>query len=147
MDVFGGSPSSQLNKTITDMKEKFAEQLDSHVNLIGINYSKIVKLDEKFTNELGLHTNLITANDEKISSFNDRVLANEMQIIRLGTIGSVQVTDKYFLENNNKIESCIESIEDVNKYIKDLKVSLAHAYARIIILEDRFAENSKQSDP
>jgi len=55
------------------------------------------------------------------------------------------VTDKYILENNNKIESCIESIEDVNKNIKDLKVSLAHVYARIIILEDRFAENWKQS--
>jgi len=57
------------------------------------------------------------------------------------------VTDKYILENNNKIDSCIESIEDVNKNIKDLKVSLAHVYARIIILEDRFAENWKQSEP
>jgi len=129
------------------MREKFAKELDSYVNLIEINYSKIVKLDEKFANELSLHTNLITVNGKKISSLDDRVLANEMQIIRLGTIGSVQANDKYFLENNNKIESCIESIDDVNRYIKDLKVSLAHAYAKIIILEDRFAENSKQSDP
>ena len=96
MDVFGGSPSSQLNKTISDMKEKFDEELVSHVNLIGINYSKSAKLDEKFTNELGLHTNLTTVNDKKISSFNDRVLANEMKIIRLGTIGSVLANDKYF---------------------------------------------------
>jgi len=60
------------------MKEKFVEELDSHVNLIGINYSKITKLDEKFTNELGLHADLVTVTDTKISSFNDRVLANEM---------------------------------------------------------------------
>jgi len=127
------------------MKEKFAEELGSHVNLIEINYSKIAKLDEKFTEELVVHTNLITANDKKISSVVDRVLANKMQIIRLGTVGSVSVTDKYFSENNNKIESCIESIEDINKYIKDSTASLALAYARIIILENRFAEN--QSTP
>jgi len=52
----GGSPSSQSNKTITDMKERFAEELESNVNLFGINFSKIAKLDEKCTNELGLHT-------------------------------------------------------------------------------------------
>lgn len=90
MDVFGGSPASQLNKTIVDMDEKFAEELDSHVNLIEINYWKIAKLDEKFTNELGLHINLTTFNDEKISSFNGRVLANEMQIIRLGTSRNIK---------------------------------------------------------
>jgi len=138
MDVFGGSPASRLNKTITDMDEKFNVEMDSHVNLIKINHAKIDTLDEKCTKELGLHNNLFEINDKNISALNDGVQVLEIKIKQFETF--VSTVDKYFLENNNKTDSYIESIEAINKNIKDLKVTLALALARIIILEDKLVD-------
>ncbi|KAE9522469.1 hypothetical protein AGLY_017130 [Aphis glycines] len=47
LDVFGGSPTSRLDKRIADISEKFTEEIDSHVILIEINNTKITALDEK----------------------------------------------------------------------------------------------------
>jgi len=62
-----------------------------------------------------------------------------MKIMQLES-SHVTAIDKYFSENNNKIDSLIESLEIVNKNIKDLKTNLAYAYARIVILEAKDAE-------
>ncbi|KAL4153481.1 hypothetical protein QTP88_001314 [Uroleucon formosanum] len=54
MDAFGGSPDSRLNKSIADMKEKFENELVTHVNLIEINDAKITALSGEFTKELAV---------------------------------------------------------------------------------------------
>lgn len=86
MDVFGGSPTSRLDKRIADMGEKFTEELDSHINLIEINNTKIAALDDKCTKELSLHANLIEANYKKISALIDEARVNEMKITHLKSL-------------------------------------------------------------
>lgn len=136
MDAFGGSPGSRLNKSIADMKERFEKELASHVNLIEINLVKIDTLGEKFANELAIHSNRSDVNEEKISMLGEQTQAIEMKIIHLKST-LVPSADKYFSENNNKIESLIKSFEIVSKNINDLKTDLVDARARIVILEDR----------
>jgi len=119
MDAFGGSPASRLNKAIADMEERFEKELASHVNLIQINLVKIETLGEKFANELAIHSNITAANEETISKLGERTQVVEMKIIHLKST-LVPSVDKYFSENNNKIESLIKSVEIVSKNIKKI---------------------------
>jgi len=139
MDAFGGSPGSRLNKSIADMEEKFEKELDSHVNLIEINAAKITALYDEFKNKLDSHDNLIAENVKKISALDNQARVVEMKIMRLEST-LVPEVEKYFSENNNKHESLIESVQVINKNIKDLKTNLTYTHARIVILEDRAAE-------
>lgn len=121
------------------MREKFEKELDLHVNLIEINDVKITALDEKFTKELAVQSNLIGVNDKKISTLGDEARLTGIKLMHLESTPA-PVMDKYFLENDYKIGSFMESIEIINKNIKDLKTNLAYAYARIVILEDKTGE-------
>jgi len=121
------------------MEEKFEKEFDTHFNLIQINYAKITALDENFTKELAIHSSLTGVKDKKISAlYADNQVAG-MKIIKLEST-LVTAVDKYFIENNNKIKSFIESTEIIIKNIEDLKTNLSYAYARIIILEDKITE-------
>jgi mannose-6-phosphate isomerase class I len=118
MDAFGGSPASRTNKVIADMEEKFEKELALHVDLIEIIDGKMTVVGGNFTKELSIHSNIIDANEKKISTL-------------------VQSLDKYFSENDNKIETLIETVEIANNNVMDLKTNLTHANERIVILEDK----------
>ncbi|KAL4089968.1 hypothetical protein QTP88_024895 [Uroleucon formosanum] len=123
MDAFGGSPDSRLNKSIADMEERFEKELASHVKLIEINLVKIDTLGDKFANELAIHSNVTAVNEDKIWTLGERTQVIEMKIMHLKSL-LVPSADKYFSENNNKIESLIKSVEIASKSIEDLKTNL-----------------------
>jgi len=100
------------------MEEKFEKELALHVDLIEIIDGKITVVGGNFTKELAVHSNIIDANEKKISTL-------------------VQSLDKYFSENDNKVEILIETVEIANNDIVNLKTNLAHAHDRIVILEDK----------
>ncbi|KAL4149378.1 hypothetical protein QTP88_003339 [Uroleucon formosanum] len=136
MDAFGGSPDSRLNKSIADMEEKFENELVTHVNLIEINDAKITALSGEFTKELAIISDITVSDGKKISTLSDENQVNKMKIMHLESTLLASI-DKYFSENNNRIESLIESVDIASKNMQDLKTNLTRAYTRIIIFEGR----------
>ncbi|KAL4123297.1 hypothetical protein QTP88_015495 [Uroleucon formosanum] len=136
MDAFGGSPDSRLNKSIADMEERFEKELATHVNLIEINDAKITALSGEFTKELTIISNITVTDGNKISKLSDENQVNKMKIMHLESTLLASI-DKYFSENNNRIESLIKSVDIASKNIQDLKINLTYANTRIAMLEDR----------
>ncbi|KAL4083144.1 hypothetical protein QTP88_000802 [Uroleucon formosanum] len=136
MDAFGGSPDSRLNKSIADMEERFENELATHVNLIEINDAKITALSGEFTKELAVISNITVTDGNKISKLSDENQVNKMKIMHLESTLLASI-DKYFSENNNRIESLIKSVDIASKNIQDLKINLTYANTRIAMLEDR----------
>ncbi|KAL4090356.1 hypothetical protein QTP88_025213 [Uroleucon formosanum] len=136
MDAFGGSPDSRLNKSIADMEERFENELATHVNLIEINDAKITALSGEFTKELAVISNITVTDGNKISKLSDENQVNKMKIMHLESTLLASI-DKYFSENNNRIESLIKSFDIASKNIQDLKINLTYANTRIAMLEDR----------
>ncbi|KAL4091522.1 hypothetical protein QTP88_026197 [Uroleucon formosanum] len=136
MDAFGGSPDSRLNKSIADMEERFENELVTHVNLIEINDAKITALSGEFTKELAVISNITVTDGNKISKLSDENQVNKMKIMHLESTLLASI-DKYFSENNNRIESLIKSVDIASKNIQDLKINLTYANTRIAMLEDR----------
>ncbi|KAL4152908.1 hypothetical protein QTP88_000741 [Uroleucon formosanum] len=136
MDAFGGSPDSRLNKSIADMEERFEKELATHVNLIEINDAKITALSGEFTKELAIISNITVTDSNKISKLSDENQVNKMKIMHLESTLLASI-DKYFSENNNRIESLIKSVDIAGKNIQDLKINLTYANTRIVMLEDR----------
>ncbi|KAL4152880.1 hypothetical protein QTP88_000713 [Uroleucon formosanum] len=136
MDAFGGPPDSRLNKSIADMEEKFENELVTHVNLIEINDAKITALSGEFTKELAIISDITVSDGKKISTLSDENQVNKMKIMHLESTLLASI-DKYFSENNNRIESLIESVDIASKNIQDLKINLTYANTRIVMLEDR----------
>ncbi|KAL4112972.1 hypothetical protein QTP88_016684 [Uroleucon formosanum] len=136
MDAFGGSPDSRLNKSIADMEERFENELATHVNLIEINDAKITALSGEFTKELAVISNITVTDGNKISKLSDENQVNKMKIMHLESTLLASI-DKYFSENNNRIESLIKSVDNASKNIQDLKINLTYANTRIAMLEDR----------
>jgi len=118
------------------MKEKFENELVTHVNLIEINDAKITALSGEFTKELAIISNITVTDGNKISKLSDENQVNIMKIMHLESTLLASI-DKYFSENNNRIESLIKSADVASKNIQDLKTNLARAYTRIAMLEDR----------
>jgi len=107
MDVFGGSPTSRLDKRIADISEKFTEEIDSHVILIEINNTKIAALEEKCTKELSLHVNLIETNYKKIAD----------------SINSVEIINKNIVELKAALAQTNAGILILEKRIADVLIA------------------------